>query len=324
MNKDPPRQYKTWQNGHSKTFVLTGKPQGEDREAPAANFHTREPEKSCCQLQRFTSLWTSKLLADNIAKPIIELCSLFKQLCSATLMEDDMLKASVKDGVTTKFYIVSKRNVDPPPPTCQFQAFWSLYPEKDMLEEFPAGLGRWTPMSVNACVVDGVRYVVQSRDERRTTQNSGICAPGPDGEMSYGQLQEILEFKIFTNDIAMMKTPLPHDLAILLLKTSSMMNRRVEKVMPNLYYVQWLDVAEQQGGTVVVRILHVHLLHHSIARVLSSTEVRISCSVGKESEKPNLGGVKAAGDREDPEPQLKEAVAANKSRPIEIGSIDTC
>ncbi|GJY86657.1 hypothetical protein Tco_0500683 [Tanacetum coccineum] len=38
-----------------------------------------------------------------------------------------------------------------------------------------------TPMSVNACVVDGVRYVVQSRDERRTTQNSGICAPGPDG-----------------------------------------------------------------------------------------------------------------------------------------------
>ncbi|GKC88579.1 hypothetical protein Tco_1149228, partial [Tanacetum coccineum] len=45
-----------------------------------------------------------------------------------------------------------------------------------------------TPMSVNACVVDGVRYVVQSRDERRTTQNSGICAPGPDGEMSYGQL----------------------------------------------------------------------------------------------------------------------------------------
>ncbi|GJY16151.1 hypothetical protein Tco_0386573 [Tanacetum coccineum] len=35
-------------------------------------------------------------LPDNIAKPIIELSSLFKQLCSATLMEDDMLKASVK------------------------------------------------------------------------------------------------------------------------------------------------------------------------------------------------------------------------------------
>ncbi|GJU64130.1 F-box domain containing protein [Tanacetum coccineum] len=53
----------------------------------------------------------------------------------------------------------------------------------------------WTPISINSCVVDGVRYVVHNRDERRTTQNSGICSPGPDGEMYYGQLQEILEFK---------------------------------------------------------------------------------------------------------------------------------
>ncbi|GJS75928.1 hypothetical protein Tco_0725809 [Tanacetum coccineum] len=44
-------------------------------------------------------------------------------------------------------------------------------------------------------VVNGVRFVVHSRDERRTTQNSGICSPtGKDGEMYYGQLQEILEF----------------------------------------------------------------------------------------------------------------------------------
>ncbi|GKE83801.1 hypothetical protein Tco_1557543, partial [Tanacetum coccineum] len=35
-------------------------------------------------------------LLDKIAKPIIELCSLFKQICSATLMEDDMLKAQIK------------------------------------------------------------------------------------------------------------------------------------------------------------------------------------------------------------------------------------
>ncbi|GJZ74933.1 RNA-directed DNA polymerase, eukaryota [Tanacetum coccineum] len=52
-----------------------------------------------------------------------------------------------------------------------------------------------TPISVNSCVVNGVRFVVHSRDERRTTQNSGICSPGgKDGEMYYGQLQEILEF----------------------------------------------------------------------------------------------------------------------------------
>nr|GEZ84513.1 hypothetical protein [Tanacetum cinerariifolium] len=42
-----------------------------------------------------------------------------------------------------------------------------------------------TPISINSCVVDGVRYVVHSRDERRTTENSGICSPGPDGEMYY-------------------------------------------------------------------------------------------------------------------------------------------
>ncbi|GJZ71299.1 zinc finger, PHD-type containing protein [Tanacetum coccineum] len=35
-------------------------------------------------------------LHDKIAKPIIELCSLFKQIFSTTLMEDDMLKAQIK------------------------------------------------------------------------------------------------------------------------------------------------------------------------------------------------------------------------------------
>nr|GEX50151.1 hypothetical protein [Tanacetum cinerariifolium] len=44
--------------------------------------------KTACGLQQY--------LPDKIAKPIIELCSLFKQICSATLMEDDMLKAQIK------------------------------------------------------------------------------------------------------------------------------------------------------------------------------------------------------------------------------------
>nr|GFC36008.1 hypothetical protein [Tanacetum cinerariifolium] len=41
-----------------------------------------------------------------------------------------------------------------------------------------------TPISVNSCVVNGVRFVVHSRDERRTTQNSDICSPGLDGEIN--------------------------------------------------------------------------------------------------------------------------------------------
>ncbi|GJX06632.1 hypothetical protein Tco_0194564 [Tanacetum coccineum] len=154
------------------------------------------------------------------------------------------------------------RNVDCPPPTCQFQVFKSLcksiglrsairidhqelkkviwyvlhnspeidtyrakfkseFLNKDMKEEFPGWFGKQirqrhvdndlgvsesnelftlacgpsqTPISFNSCVVNGVRFVVHSRDECCTTQNSVICSPGPDGEMYYGQLEQILEF----------------------------------------------------------------------------------------------------------------------------------
>ncbi|GJV13870.1 RNA-directed DNA polymerase, eukaryota [Tanacetum coccineum] len=99
--------------------------------------------------------------------------------------------------------------------------FKSEFPNKDMKEEFPGWFGKQirqrhvdndpgvsesselfalacgpsqTPISVNSCVVNGVRFVVHSRDERRTTQNNDICSPGPDGEMYYGQLEQILEF----------------------------------------------------------------------------------------------------------------------------------
>ncbi|GJR29956.1 retrotransposon protein, putative, ty3-gypsy subclass [Tanacetum coccineum] len=63
-----------------------------------------------------------------------------------------------------------------------------------------------TPISVNSCVVNGVRFVVHSRDERRTTQNSDICSPGgKDGEMYYGQLQEILEFLYLSFKVVMFR-----------------------------------------------------------------------------------------------------------------------
>nr|GEW84976.1 hypothetical protein [Tanacetum cinerariifolium] len=280
----------------------------------------------------------------DVAKPIIELCLFFKQICSQTLMEDDMLKAQSKvidilcnleliyppgffdimihlvihlplealEGgpirprwmypferfmKKLKIYVRNKakskssiaegyvaeeslnfsshyfrdvtmkfnrpdRNMDCHPPTCQFQVFrticksiglrsviridhqelkkviWyvlhnspeidkyrvkfkSQFPNKDMKEEFPGWFGSQirqrhvdkdlgvsasselfalacettrTPISVNSCVVNGVRFVVHNRDERRTTQNSSICSPSEDGEMYYGQLEQILEF----------------------------------------------------------------------------------------------------------------------------------
>nr|GEW19472.1 hypothetical protein [Tanacetum cinerariifolium] len=262
-------------------------------------------------------------LPDEVAKPIIELCLFFKQICSATLMEDDMLKAqskvvdilcnleliyppaffdimihlvihlplealeggpirprwmfpferfmkklkgyvqnkakpkgSIAEGyvaeealtfsshyfgdVTTKFNHPD-HNVDPPPPTCQFQVFRSLckliglrkFPNKDMKEEIPDWFGSQicqrhvdndpgvsatselfalacgptpTPISVNSCVVNGVRFVVHSHDERHTTQNSGICLPGgKDREMYYGQLQEILEFSYLSFKVVLFR-----------------------------------------------------------------------------------------------------------------------
>nr|GEU83235.1 hypothetical protein [Tanacetum cinerariifolium] len=238
-------------------------------------------------------------LPDMVAKPIIKLCSFFKQICFATFMKDDMLKAQSKvvdilcnleliyppaffdimihlvihlplealeakpEGLIAEGYVAEEaltfsshyfrdvtmkfnrpdRNVDPSPPTCMFQVFRSIYksiglrlviqfddqelkkvtwyvlhnsPEIDTyLSEFKSRFPRlvWvagvsvtnelfalacgptpTPISVNSCLVNGVRFVVHSRDECRTTQNSGICSPGgKDKEMYYGQLQEILE-----------------------------------------------------------------------------------------------------------------------------------
>ncbi|GJS07100.1 peptidase C50, separase [Tanacetum coccineum] len=63
----------------------------------------------------------------------------------------------------------------------------------------------WTPVLVNSYVVDGVRYVMHIHDERRTTQNNGICLPGPDGEMYYGQRQEIIEFKYLLFKVALFR-----------------------------------------------------------------------------------------------------------------------
>nr|GEY55819.1 hypothetical protein [Tanacetum cinerariifolium] len=208
-------------------------------------------------MQRFLLYGLLNYLPDKITKPIIELCSLFKQICSETLMEDDILKAQIKvvdilcdleliyppalfdimihlvihlplkalegepihprwmfsfeiymkklkgyvrnkaklEGSIAEGYVAEEaltfsshyfwdvttksnrlyRNMDPPPPT---------YNDKDpevstTSELFALACGpTCTPILINFYVVDGVRYVVHSRDERRITQNSGICSPG--------------------------------------------------------------------------------------------------------------------------------------------------
>nr|GEU65939.1 hypothetical protein [Tanacetum cinerariifolium] len=100
--------------------------------------------------------------------------------------------------VTTKFNRPD-RNVDPPPPTCQFQVFRSVCKSIGLrsviwFDAQELKKVKWYVLH-NSPEIDTYRSQFKSRDERRITQNSGICSPGPDGEMYYGQLQELFEFK---------------------------------------------------------------------------------------------------------------------------------
>nr|GEU46023.1 hypothetical protein [Tanacetum cinerariifolium] len=108
--------------------------------------------------------------------------------------------------------------------------FKSEFSNKDMKEEFPGCESNelfalacgpsQTPILVNSCVINGVTFVVHSRDERRTTQNNDICLPGPDEEMYYdGQSidvdapPDIIDVVDENDDIIDEEYPIPLDLA---------------------------------------------------------------------------------------------------------------
>ncbi|GJZ82777.1 alpha/beta hydrolases superfamily protein [Tanacetum coccineum] len=102
------------------------------------------------------------------------------------------------------------RNVDPPPLTCQFQEFRSLCKSIDLQSviRFDAQELKkviWYVLH-NSPEIDTYQSQFKSRDEHRTAQNSGICLPGgKDGEMYYGQLQEILEFSYFSFKVVLFR-----------------------------------------------------------------------------------------------------------------------
>ncbi|KAK9064906.1 hypothetical protein SSX86_016288 [Deinandra increscens subsp. villosa] len=52
-----------------------------------------------------------------------------------------------------------------------------------------------SPCSYTACIVNGVRFLVHSRDIQRTTQNSGVVSLDEDKYTYYGQLEDIIELK---------------------------------------------------------------------------------------------------------------------------------
>nr|GEY52516.1 hypothetical protein [Tanacetum cinerariifolium] len=103
-------------------------------------------------MQRLLSYGLQNYLPDKIAKPIIELCSLFKQICSVTLMEDDMSKAQIK-----VVDILCDLELIYPPALFDIMVYLvihlplealeggpirpRLFPNKDMKEEFPDWFG---------------------------------------------------------------------------------------------------------------------------------------------------------------------------------------
>nr|GEW23125.1 hypothetical protein [Tanacetum cinerariifolium] len=223
------------------------------------------PKSHDCHIimQRLLPYGLHQYFPDEVAKPIIKLCSFFMKVFFVTLMENDMLKVQSKvvnilcnleliyppafvdimihlvihlplealegkpirprwmypferfmkklknyvrhkaksEGLIAKGYVGEEaltfsshyfrnvttklnrpdRNVDPRPPTYKDPGV-SASRELFSLVCGPTP----TLISVNSCVVNGVRFFVHSRDECRTTQNNGICSPGgKDGEMYY-------------------------------------------------------------------------------------------------------------------------------------------
>ncbi|GJR21631.1 hypothetical protein Tco_0970158 [Tanacetum coccineum] len=96
----------------------------------------------------------------------------------------DRFRSNFKQKVTDNdSNITSRKSHD-----CHIMMRWLL----------PYGLQQYLDPNVGTPIIklfNGVRFVVHSRDKCRTTPNSGICSPNEkEGEMYYGQLEEILEF----------------------------------------------------------------------------------------------------------------------------------
>nr|GEW42348.1 hypothetical protein [Tanacetum cinerariifolium] len=196
-------------------------------------------------MQRLLPYGLQNYLSDKIAKPIIELCSLSKQICSATLMEDDMLKAQIKvvdilcdleliyppalfdimihlvihlplealeggpirKDVTTKFNRPG-RNVDPPPPTCQFQVFRLVCKSNGLrlIIRFDAqGLKKVKCLFLNKDMKEELPYWFGSQIRQRHVDN--------DKDPEVDVPPDIIDVVDEDDDITDDEDTLPHDLA---------------------------------------------------------------------------------------------------------------
>ncbi|GJZ78413.1 hypothetical protein Tco_0643250 [Tanacetum coccineum] len=162
----------------------------------------------------FKKIWSQTLMVDDMLKAQSKF--MFKSLCKSIGLRS-VIRIDYQELKKVIWYVLHNS----PEIDTYRDKFKSEFPNKDMKEEFLGWFGKQirqchvdndlgvsesielfalacgqshNPISVNSCIVNNVRFVVHSRDERRTTQNSGICSPGSDEEMYYGQLEQIHEF----------------------------------------------------------------------------------------------------------------------------------
>ncbi|GJZ53131.1 reverse transcriptase domain-containing protein [Tanacetum coccineum] len=180
----------------------------------------------CSQPQAFDDVFDADMVLD-VAIPIIKLCSFSKQIYARILSEDDMVKVesqlndilcNLEQIYPPAFFDIMihlvihlpEEALEGGPIPYRYSVRSPRNEESDMIRQhyidkdpsitdklFALAYGpSSTPISVNSCIVNGVRFVIHSRYEHRTTQNNGICLPGEkDEEMYYGQLEEILELR---------------------------------------------------------------------------------------------------------------------------------
>ncbi|GJS62682.1 hypothetical protein Tco_0657466 [Tanacetum coccineum] len=116
--------------------------------------------------------------------------------------------------------------------------------------------GMWEPTSAilpdPAYIVNGVKFVVHERDILHTTQCSGVSTPGLDGEMYYGQLEEILKL-----------TYIGHHKGIHHILTDREFHKNNQYILATqatqVFYLQ--DLARQPRGWKVVE----HVYHRDVA-----------------------------------------------------------
>ncbi|XP_076936560.1 uncharacterized protein LOC143603730 [Bidens hawaiensis] len=192
------------------------------------NFNITGLKSHDCHIlmQRLLPIGVRGFLTKDIYTPIVDLCTFFKQLCSRTLLVDDMKKAKkaillilckLELIYPLAFFDIMVHLVLHLPDEALLEVQNKARPEGSIAEGYVAEEAlsfcsmylrdvqtRFNRPDRNedavvektklcACIVNGVRFMVRGRDVERTTQNSEVLAEGVNHEKYYGQVEEIIE-----------------------------------------------------------------------------------------------------------------------------------